>query len=119
MHRYAPTNTQSQRGLNSIDYNIPAEAGIKINKFTTHYLTKCFELYMNTNIASFSLWPSTSFPKPKTLVLFIMLKLLRTSKPIVNEFGTCIVNEFDTFIVNEFGTCIVNEFDTFKLLVTI
>ena len=24
MHRYAPTNTQSQRGLNSTDYNIPA-----------------------------------------------------------------------------------------------
>ena len=27
IHRYAPTNTQNQRGLNSIDYNT-AEAGI-------------------------------------------------------------------------------------------
>ena len=30
MHQYAPGNTKSQRGLNSNDYNIPAEAGIKI-----------------------------------------------------------------------------------------
>ena len=28
MHQYAPSNTKSQRGLNSIDYNITAEAGI-------------------------------------------------------------------------------------------
>jgi len=29
MHQYAPINNKSQRGLNSNDYNIPAEAGIK------------------------------------------------------------------------------------------
>ena len=28
MHQYAPSNTKSQRGLNSNDYNILAETGI-------------------------------------------------------------------------------------------
>ena len=30
MHQYAPINNKSQRGLNSNDYNIPAETGIKM-----------------------------------------------------------------------------------------
>ena len=29
LHQKTPLNTQSQRSLTSIDYNIPAEAGIK------------------------------------------------------------------------------------------
>ena len=33
MHQYAPTNIKSQRGLNSNDYNIPDEAGIKIKAY--------------------------------------------------------------------------------------
>ena len=38
MHQYTPTNTKSQRGLNSNDYNIPAEADI-IMYFTPNQFT--------------------------------------------------------------------------------
>ena len=38
MHQYAPSNTKSQRGLNSNDYNIPAEVGIIIQCYSNYFI---------------------------------------------------------------------------------
>ena len=48
MHQYAPINNKSQRGLNSNDYNIPAEAGI-INMWI-YLFTRCHMYFCDINM---------------------------------------------------------------------